>query len=322
MNSYIKLTPVLLSGLVLAACGGGGGSSSSTSPTAVVTPTTPTTPPTTAASGPVLLSDIEFTQAATQSGTRTLLLDIYQPDASCDANRPTVLFVHGGGFVSGDKTNSNVTILSEVVNERGFNLVSIQYRLLGDDPVLSAPFQAISDEFLPLTPILDQFLLDAAVAATEDTVTALRWMEDNADEFCLDTSNLAYMGFSAGAITVLQVAYGLNEFSITRPEPRVVIEYAGDLFRDTDIEFRDAPLFILHGNEDDIVPYDGALELEAQATDIGVPFAFYTVDGGGHGFDVSTIESNGLTLLEHTVNFIEAHLVGGVPDYVTVTVSE
>lgn len=319
MNSYIKLTPVLLSGLVLAACGGGGGSSSSTSPTAVVTPTTP---PTTAASGPVLLSDIEFTQAATQSGTRTLLLDIYQPDASCDANRPTVLFVHGGGFVSGDKTNSNVTILSEVVNERGFNLVSIQYRLLGDDPVLSAPFQAISDEFLPLTPILDQFLLDAAVAATEDTVTALRWMEDNADEFCLDTSNLAYMGFSAGAITVLQVAYGLNEFSITRPEPRVVIEYAGDLFRDTDIEFRDAPLFILHGNEDDIVPYDGALELEAQATDIGVPFAFYTVDGGGHGFDVSTIESNGLTLLEHTVNFIEAHLVGGVPDYVTVTVSE
>jgi len=130
------------------------------------------------------------------------------------------------------------------------------------------------------------------------------------------------MGFSAGAITVLQVAYGLNEFGITRPEPKVVVEYAGDLFRDTDIEFRDAPLFILHGNEDDVVPYNGALELEAQATDVGLPFAFYTVDGGGHGFDVTMIEANGLTLLDQTVNFIEAHLVGGLPDYATVTVPE
>ena len=319
MKSYSKFGPLLLSGLFIASYGGGGSSSS----TPVATGGgTPPPPPTTAAPEPVLISDIEFTQAATQSGSLPLLLDIYQPDSSCTENRPTVLFVHGGGFVSGDKTSSDIIRLAEAVNERDFNFVSIQYRLFGDGPVLSAPFQAISDEFLPLTPITDRILLDAAVAATEDTVTALSWMEENADEFCLDTSNLAYWGFSAGAITVLQVAYGLNEFGITRPEPKVVVEYAGDLFRDTDLEFRDAPLFILHGNDDDVVPYNGALELEDQATTAGVPFAFYTVDGGGHGFDVTTIEANGITLLDQTINFIEAHLVGGLPDYVTVTVTE
>jgi len=171
------LSTAILAAPILAACGGGGGSTSTvTQPTAVVSPPEPAptpTEPTTAAPEPVLISDIEFTQAATESGSRPLLLDIYQADTSCDANRPTVLFVHGGGFVSGDKANPNVLALSEAVNERGLNLVSIQYRLFGDAPVLSAPFQAISDEFLPLTPITDQFLLDAAVAATEDTVTAL-----------------------------------------------------------------------------------------------------------------------------------------------------
>jgi len=331
MKSSHKLAPLLLSGLFLAACGGGGGSSSSSSPSAVATPPTttptptPTPPPTTSAPEPVLISDIEFTQAATRNGTTPLLLDIYQPDDSCPANRPTVLFIHGGGFIFGDKTSPDIVRLAEAVNGKDMNFVSIQYRLFGDEPVLSPPFQAIAEEFLPSTPVTDLLLLEPAVAATEDTVTALTWMQANADAFCLDTDNLAFWGSSAGSITALQVAYGLNEFGITRPEPKVVIDYWGDLFRDSDIEFRDAPLFILHGNDDDIVPYEGALELEAQATEVGVPFAFYTVEGGGHAFDeidIFNLEANGLTLIDQTVTFIEAHLVGGLPNYVTVTVTE
>jgi len=56
-----------------------------------------------------------------------------------------------------------------------------------------------------------------------------------------------------------------------------------------------------------------------------VPFAFYTVDGAGHAFDaidIFTLESSGVTLIDQTVNFIEAHLVGGLPDYITVTISD
>jgi len=322
MNAFAKFVPLLLSGLSLAACGGGG--SSSPAPTAGGGTPTPV-PPTNSAPEPVLLSDIEYTQSATTNGSIPLLLDIYQPDDSCPANRPTVLFVHGGGFVAGDKASNNITRLAEAVNEKDMNFVSIQYRLLGDDPVLSPTFQNIAGEFIAITPILQQPLVTAAVAATEDTVTALTWMEDNADDFCLDTTNLAYWGSSAGSITVMQVAYGLNQFSIARPEPVVVIDYWGDLPRDTDLEFREAPLFILHGNEDDVVPYQSALDLEARADAVGVPFAFYTVDGAGHAFDaidIFTLESSGVTLIDQTVNFIEAHLVGGLPDYITVTISD
>lgn len=271
------------------------------------------------------MSDIEYTQAATTGGDIPLFLDIYQPSGTCTANRPTVLFVHGGAFVSGNKSSDTIIALAEAANERDINFVSIQYRLAGDDPVLSETFDALVGEFIPLVPILQRPLVTAAVAATEDTVTALNWMEDNADEFCLDTTSLAYWGSSAGAITVLQVGYGLNQFNIERPEPRVVIDYWGDLFRDSDLEFREAPLFILHGDDDDIVPYSGALELEAQADDVGVPFAFYTVAGAGHAFDaidIFTLEASNTTLIDHTIDFIEAHLVGGVPNYVTVTIPE
>jgi len=326
MTSYSKFAASLLSVFALAACGGGGSSSPSTSiSNGGGSNGGGSAPPTTAAPQPVLNSDIEYTQAATENGNIPLLLDIYQPDASCAANRPTVLFIHGGGFVAGNKSSANITRLAEAVNEKDMNFVSIQYRLQGDDPVLSPTFQNIAGEFIAITPIPQQPLVNAAVAATEDTVAALTWMENNAGEYCLDTTNLAYWGSSAGSITVMQVAYGLNQFSIARPEPAVVIDYWGDLPRDTDLEFMEAPLFILHGNEDDVVPYQSALELEARADAVGVAFAFYTVDGGGHAFgeiDIFTLESNGISLLDHTVNFIEAHLVGGLPDYVTVTVPE
>ena len=99
----------------------------------------------------------------------------------------------------------------------------------------------------------------------------------------------------------------------------------GDLFRDSDLEFREAPLFILHGDDDDIVPYQGAIDLSAQAEAVGVPFAFFTVEGGGHAFDaidIFTLQSNSMPIIDHTLTFIEAHLVGGMPDYSTVTIPE
>ena len=216
MTPYSKLAPFVLSSLFLAACGGGGGSSTTTMPTPVVM-TTPPTPPTTSSSEPVLIADIEFAQAATEAGDIPLLLDIYQPQESCDENRPTVLFVHGGAFVSGNKSSNDIIALAEATNDRDMNFVSIQYRLAGDEPVLTGRFQELAVEFLPIVPVLQRPLVTAAVAATEDTVTALTWMEENADEFCLDTSSLAYWGSSAGSITVLQVAYGLNQFNAQRP---------------------------------------------------------------------------------------------------------
>src|SRR5688572_5482119 len=56
------------------------------------------------------------------------VLDIYSPDDAKDL--PVVLWIHGGGWQTGDKTD--VQIKPRVFAERGFVFVSTNYRLLPD----------------------------------------------------------------------------------------------------------------------------------------------------------------------------------------------
>jgi arylformamidase len=56
------------------------------------------------------------------------VLDIYAPDGA--KNLPVVFWIHGGGWVTGDKTE--VQIKPRVFADRGFVFVSTNYRLLPD----------------------------------------------------------------------------------------------------------------------------------------------------------------------------------------------
>jgi acetyl esterase/lipase len=266
----------------------------------------------------IVQSDIQYGTAATQNGTMDLFLDIYQPSATCSANRPMIVFVHGGGFVGGNKAGSNVTQMAEAANARDITFVSIQYRLEGDQPVLTAPFEAVRDDLVAFTGGVSGSLATAIGAAFEDTVSALNFLESNRDLYCLDTNRLAYWGSSAGAFTVLQVAYGLNQFGIARPEPLVVVDYWGNLLRDSDLELGEAPFFVLHGTADPTVAYQDALDLTAQADVVGVDYALYSVLGAGHGFGATgtfSTEIGGKTLIELTIDFVEDHIVSGTPTY-------
>ena len=313
-------TAFISAAIILAASACGGSSSSAPSPM----------PPPGGGTGgggssggtgnPVLLSDVEYAKGQTSAGEIPLLLDIYQPSDVCDANRPTVFFVHGGGFTGGDKGGTIAARRAEAVNNKNLSFISINYRLAGDNPVLSAEYQVIADEFIAVAQgQVDNDIIVAAVAAMEDSITALNWLETNADNYCLDMSRLAYWGGSAGALTVLSVAYSANTYNLARPDPDVVINYWGDLVRDMDLEFMEAPFLTLHGDNDQTVDYQSALDLAAQADAIGVPYAFYTHVGGGHGVNTE-LTVNGTKLIDLTANFIEAHIVGGTPLYETANV--
>lgn len=309
----------------LTACGGGGSptpTSSTPTPTATASPTpSPTPTPTPPASGAtqVVTSDIQYGQGATASGDIDLFLDIYAPDEACDTNRPTVVFVHGGGFTSGNKSGGNISAIAEEITARGINLVSIQYRLDPQDPLPSQAFVDVVDDIVSQSGgNAGDERLDAIAAAFEDTVSALNFLEANQDNLCVDTSRLAYWGSSAGAFTVLQVGYGLNQFGIARPEPEVVVDYWGGLFRDSDLEMGEAPFLVIHGTADATVDFAEAQQITNRAGVVAVPFALYTVNGAGHGFGATGTFTNtvdGQTLLERTVDFVEAHLTGGTPIY-------
>ena len=324
-RSFASTLVLALGSAGLAACGSGGSptpSASAPTPTATVSPTpSPTPTPTPPATGgtQVITSDIQYGQGATASGDIDLFLDLYAPEATCDANRPTVLFVHGGGFTGGNKAGGNVSSIAEEITARGLNLVSIQYRLDPQDPLPSQAFVDVVDDIVaagngdPNEP-----RLDAIAAAFEDTVSALNFLDANQNDLCIDTSRIAYWGSSAGAFTVLQVGYGLNQFGITRPDPAVVVDYWGGLFRDSDLEMGEAPFLVIHGTNDATVEFAEAQQITNRADVVAVNFAFYTVEGGGHGFGATGTFTNtvdGQTLLVRTVDFVEAHLTGGTPIY-------
>ncbi|MEM1405005.1 MAG: alpha/beta hydrolase fold domain-containing protein [Pseudomonadota bacterium] len=274
-------------------------------------------------------NNVVYGIGAVEGGSEDLLLDIYQPDSDCSENRPFVIGVHGGGFTGGSKRDPNWVQNLEAVAERGYAGLSINYRLAGLQPVVSPEFQPILDDFVVeanrLGASADEIdRLSAVVAAFEDTVTALEWARANADERCLDTDRFALWGSSAGATTILHVAHALDEYFIDRPEPKVVVDYWGRLLIDGQLNANGPPLLIIHGTNDQTTDYqESAVVLAAEAGPIGLPFSFYSIEGGPHGFGTlnpDRVSINGQTPLDVTVDFIEDHLLGENPLYESQTI--
>jgi acetyl esterase/lipase len=116
-----------------------------------------------------------------------LNMDVYMPPGSDDrTERPVIVFIHGGGFSSGSKENSNgVSFLGHMVR-KGYIGVSIEYRLTA---------QAYPDGV--------QYIFDAV----EDARAAVRFLHKNHRGAKIDTSRIALMGYSAGAFTANTYAY-------------------------------------------------------------------------------------------------------------------
>jgi acetyl esterase/lipase len=104
-------------------------------------------------------------------------LDVFAPIEG--RNHPVVIYIHGGGWHSGDK--AEVHNKPKALTERGFVLVSLNYRLW--TPPWSKGF--------PGTVTLKH--------EAQDVAKAIRWVHDHATEFGGDPENLIVIGHSAGA---------------------------------------------------------------------------------------------------------------------------
>ena len=320
MSIYKLIVVTALSATVCVACGGSSSSPSSPAPIVIVPPSADPQPDGNNTDTAVVLRDIEYGLGATETGSKSLRLDIYHPSENCSSSRPTILFIHGGGFVGGSRISESITRRANAAMEKQFNFVSMSYRLAGDQPILSASYQSIADQIDTNSFNTETDIINAAIAALEDSVAAIEWMDQNAQDYCLNMSRFALWGSSAGAFTALNAAYSLDNFNISRAaDPDVIINYWGNLIFDAHLDFMEAPFMTVHGDADRTVPYQGALDLAQRADEVGVPYAFYTELGGGHGVGPGETV-NGTSILELTMDFIEAHLVGGVANYETVDI--
>lgn len=249
------------------------------------------------------------------SSTTTLRLDLYRPTDIGQGALPTVspgiVLVHGGGFTSGNK--SDLATLASSLSKYGYTVVSINYRLYGNNPpweegafddVESLPFTLPGPPYasLPLTPAG----INAVNAAVIDTMKAITWMKTNASTYNLDPNHIGLGGFSAGAITSLLLSY-IDPDATTAPQ--AVLAFSGGMYgTEAVIPSNVPPAFVVHGTSDTVVPYAGSVAVANKLTSLGVYNEFYTQTGVGHTTNFNAVYA-GETLFEHQIDFLRTYLV-------------
>jgi acetyl esterase/lipase len=219
---------------------------------------------------------------------RTLLLDVYQPDTGdVSWKSPAMIAIHGGGFLFGDK--SEMTNICRELAARGYVCVSINYRLVPDDP----PGQS-----------QDQYTR-TVMAAVADADHAAQWVEANSAKYHIDTGRMFIGGSSAGAVTSMLLAYNPD---IKPPHFRAVADMWGTMGpRVNWIRKTGPPLLIIHGKEDETITVSAAEQIDARARQVGLEHQTFLIDGMGHSLPLN-LEVGGETLLQHLIDFFYKHL--------------
>lgn len=268
-------------------------------------------------------SDIVYGQGEVDDGGtfEDMLLDLYVPTVPGQTIFPLAVVIHGGSFITNDKTQPRVVTWAEELAGRGYMVASIDYRLAGDHPVPSARVQPLFDA-VGGSSASNQ--TTAAIAAVDDLIMALEFLQTRSD---ISVHNTVLVGNSAGSIAALYVGYALDDYGIARPPVHAVIDNWGGfewantppdaatfIDRIAEDTFYEPELFIAHGTNDTVVPYALTQEIVDQADIVGLPYVLFDNVGAGHGFNLFTTEfSPGVSVFQAQVNWLDSVLVG-VPD--------
>lgn len=220
-------------------------------------------------------------------------LDVY---ARRGPAAPTLIYIHGGGWVTGTKDNATLGIVPFL--EMGFSVVNVGYRLASISP---------------------------APAAVEDCRLALRWVHKHAKEYGFDTTRIVITGGSAGGHLALMTGMLDQEAGFDAPKewdqaPRnlataaiinfygitdvadllsggnrqqYAVSWIGSQENGVSVAKRVSPLtyvrkglppiLTIHGDRDQLVPYSHAVRLHEALDKAGVQNTLLTIPGGGHG---------------------------------------
>ena len=188
--------------------------------------------------------------------TCDLFLDLYKPTKGSETTfegkqKPTIIFMFGGGFTSGVRDNPRYQIWFKQMNDLGYNVISIDYRL---------GLKGTSKVGVAQVNVLDK----AIHMAVEDLFSATNFIIENEEELGVDADNLVISGSSAGAISVMQAEYELanrTSWASVLPEDfryAGVMSFAGAILsREGKVDYKNdpCPTLMLHGTADKVVPY-------------------------------------------------------------------
>ena len=261
-----------------------------------------------------------------QKDGQDLFVDVYEPSAGSDVSgKPAIVFMFGGGFKSGSRTDECYFPWYKMLCDRGFRVFSIDYRL-GLKNVTKVGVSNASA------------IYDAIQIAVEDLYSATAFIVENAGAFGVDPSSIVISGSSAGAITALEAEW---ECANSAPRTSVlpkgfryagVISFSGAVFsKEGKVRYdrAPAPTMLLHGTADKIVNYketaffkmhfSGSSVLAEEFGDQGYNYRIYRFNGNGH--EIASIDSM-VASFDEQMNFISTNVMKGEKRIVDALVSD
>ncbi len=230
-------------------------------------------------------------------GDKPLLMDVVVPTVA-PMPRPAVLVLHGGGWVSGDRSLDKD--MARFLASLGYTAATADYRLYPEGGVYPA--------------------------SVADSLAAVKFLRSHADDYGIDARRVAIAGESAGGQLALLVGM-VEDHAIFRDESfpgvRSDVQAVVAIYAPTDLaalwkeggwitrrlgigylgcppdqcpdKWREAspithargdtpPILILHGDQDRVVPISQADRLHSALKAAGAPSLLARVPGGSHGW--------------------------------------
>lgn len=212
-------------------------------------------------------------------------MDVYFPESG--GPWPVLVYIHGGSWMHGDK--SEAALFARGMTAQGYLVVSLNYRL---------------------------YPPDTFPAMIQDVKCAIRSLRANASQYNLDPNRIGTMGVSAGGhlvgllgTTDQSAGWDVGEYLDQSSRVQAVIAMAGvmDLsrnFPNADIEAMkrvgfgeynvaeaspithvtpdDPPFLLIHGDRDELVPYEQSQLMYDRLVQTGVPAQLIIVKNAGH----------------------------------------
>jgi acetyl esterase/lipase len=277
------------------------------------------------------LADIEYRKV----NDLHLKLDLYRLKNKEYKNAPLVVYIHGGGFTTGDKrrvSHDDIFPVVKAMTSKGAICASLDYRLLS------------VDNSSPVT------VFDAAV----DCKDALRFLVKEASTYGIDVNHMAVFGGSAGGelslLTVLgddsafpgspelseyvphfncvmafygvdsSAATGLDRQKMTPDEIAKKEKMIGGSLEEkrdilekisvaTWLKKTSPPIFFAHGESDATVPVRNSINMHALAQEKGIPTELIVSKGAGHVFKGKNISPTVEEIDEKAVEFLSKYLL-------------
>jgi para-nitrobenzyl esterase len=243
---------------------------------------------------------------------QNLLLDVYEPTGDVSTSRALIIMAHGGSFIGGSKTGTDVVPLCNDLAKLGYVVASIEYRVGMNNFPFPGPDSSDATE--------------AVMRAVQDGRAAVRYFKKNVavggNTYKIDLNNIYFAGVSAGGFVALQLAYldeisefptyidtvgqygigggieGLSGNPGYSSDVKAIVNICGAIGDTAWMKAGDEPVLNFHGTLDGTVPYgsdiitlaglfpimpvDGSFSVNAKADQVGIVNCFEIHEGQDH----------------------------------------